>query len=288
MYKIAILGVENSHADAFLKFVKEGAYPDIEIVGIYSDEPEAVKKLNKEFGVAIMDNYDSLAGKVDGIMVTARHGDNHYKYAKPYIEYGIPMFIDKPTTCDDGDVIEFMRTVKEKGILLCGGSTCTSVKETKELAGIVKDEKIGKLRGGSIACPVFSDSPYGGFYFYAQHLVEIMTTVFGYDVKTISAKRTDDAVLFTANYGNYSVQGAFQEKTGYYTISAYGADSAESRCFTVCQDDFRAEMNDMLNILKGGKMTKSYEQLAIPVFIMNTVLRAVESGAEEKMPEYKI
>ena len=62
MYKIAILGVENSHADSFLKFVKEGYYPDIEIVGIYSDEPEAVKRLNEQFGVAIMDNYDSLAG----------------------------------------------------------------------------------------------------------------------------------------------------------------------------------------------------------------------------------
>lgn len=288
MYKIAILGVENSHADAFLKFVKEGHYPDIEIVGIYSDEPEAVKKLNEEFGVAIMDNYDSLAGKVDGIMVTARHGDNHYKYAKPYIKYGIPMFIDKPTTCSDEEAVEFMNIVKEKGILLCGGSTCTSVKETKELAAAVKENKLGILRGGSIACPVFSDSPYGGFYFYAQHLVEIMTTVFGYDVKTVSARRTSNAVLFTANYDSYSVQGAFQEKTGYYNVSVYGADNAESRCFTVVQDDFRVEMDDMLNILNGGKMRKSYEQLAAPVFIMNTVLRAVESGKEEKIPEYKI
>ena len=115
-----------------------------------------------------------------------------------------------------------------------------------------------------------------------------MATVFGYDVKTVSARRTSNAVLFTANYENYSVQGAFQEKTGYYNVSVYGSDNAESRCFTVVGDDFRVEMDDMLNILNGGKMRKSYEQLAAPVFIMNTVLRAVESGKEEKVPEYKI
>ena len=46
--KIAILGVENSHADAFGKLVKEDPkYRDIEIVGIYSDDEEAVKRAVK-------------------------------------------------------------------------------------------------------------------------------------------------------------------------------------------------------------------------------------------------
>ena len=46
MYRIAILGCENSHANKFLNYViKESLYPDIEIAGVWSDEPEAVKKL---------------------------------------------------------------------------------------------------------------------------------------------------------------------------------------------------------------------------------------------------
>ena len=31
MYKIAILGCENSHANAFLKLINEGKYPEIEV-----------------------------------------------------------------------------------------------------------------------------------------------------------------------------------------------------------------------------------------------------------------
>ena len=134
MFKIAILGCENSHANNFLKLISEGAYPDITVVGIYSCEPEAVQKLNAQFGVPIMENYDDLVGQVDGIMITARHGDNHYKYAKPYLDSGIPMFIDKPITCSEEEAVAFMREAKAKGVRLCGGSTCAALKETIELA----------------------------------------------------------------------------------------------------------------------------------------------------------
>ena len=97
MFKVAILGCENSHANSFLKTVLEQKVcDDIAFVGVYSDDMEAAQKLHDQFGVAVAQSYDEFVGKVDAIVITARHGDNHYKYAKPYIPSGIPMFIDKP------------------------------------------------------------------------------------------------------------------------------------------------------------------------------------------------
>ena len=94
MFKVAILGCENSHADAFLNLIYNTEdYRDVEVVGVYSNEPEAVKKLNEQFGTPIMADFADAVGQVDGVMITARHGDNHYKYAKPYMDAGIPMFI---------------------------------------------------------------------------------------------------------------------------------------------------------------------------------------------------
>ena len=93
--KIAILGVENSHADAFGQLVKENPkYSDIEIVGIYSDDEEATKRIiDAGYATYAAKSPDEFVGKVDGVLVTARHGNNHYKYARPYIASGIPMFI---------------------------------------------------------------------------------------------------------------------------------------------------------------------------------------------------
>ena len=114
MYKVAILGCENSHANNFLKAViQDKLVTDVEFVGVYSYDPEAAAKLNAEFGVPVADSYDAFVGKVDGIIITARHGDNHYKYAKPYLDSGIPMFIDKPITCTEEDAAAFMKDLKE-------------------------------------------------------------------------------------------------------------------------------------------------------------------------------
>ena len=84
MKKIAILGCENSHANSFLDFILNNEkYKDIEVVGVYSNEPEASKKLNEKFGVNILENYTDAVGKIDGLIITARHGDLHYEYSKP-------------------------------------------------------------------------------------------------------------------------------------------------------------------------------------------------------------
>lgn len=290
MYKIAILGCENSHAKNFLDLIAAGAYPEIEVVGVYSNEPEAAAKLHDRFGVAILDRYDALAGKgiLDGIMITARHGDNHYKYARPYLDDGIPMFIDKPITATEADALLFMREARDRGIRLCGGSTCAALPETLSLRDAAKNEAYGRVRGGSLACPIQLSSPYGGFTFYAQHLIEIMTTVFGADVRAISATKRDDSLLFTAHYADFDVTGTYLEKSGYYHVSLYGEKGADSKTLNFTPDAFRHEMDDMYALLCGKPMQKSYESFITPVFLMNTVLRAVESGRPEPVPEIRI
>ena len=124
MFRIAILGVENSHANSFLNYVvKDKLYPDIEVVGVWSDEPEALQKIVDDYGVPAMSAPDELVGKIDGLVVTSRRGSYHYKMAKPYISSGIPMFIDKPITSDPAEAVEFMKELKAAGVRATGGSS---------------------------------------------------------------------------------------------------------------------------------------------------------------------
>ena len=46
MKKIVILGCENSHANSFLDFIRdEKKYSDVQVIGVYSDEKEAMEKV---------------------------------------------------------------------------------------------------------------------------------------------------------------------------------------------------------------------------------------------------
>jgi predicted dehydrogenase len=109
MKRIAFLGCENSHADAFIKFIQANpeAFSDVEIVGVYSDDITKSQKLNEKYGVPVLADYADAVGALDGVVITARRGDYHYKYAKPYMESGIPMFIDKPITFSEEEAVEF-------------------------------------------------------------------------------------------------------------------------------------------------------------------------------------
>lgn len=274
MYKIVILGCENSHANNFLRLIAEGHYPEIEVIGIYSNEPEAGLKLHDRFGTPIMADFADAVGKVDGVMITARHGDNHYKYAKPYMDAGIPMFIDKPITCSEEEAVAFMREARDRGIRLCGGSTCAALAETLTLAEVVRTEALGKVRGGAVVSPFQPNSPYGGFTFYAQHLIEIMTTIFGEGVQDVLAARREGALTFTARYENFSVQATYLEGVGYYSASVYGAKAVQNEILKFTPESFTHEMNDMLDLLHGEPMKKSYESFIYPVFVMNALMRA--------------
>ncbi|MBO5973503.1 MAG: Gfo/Idh/MocA family oxidoreductase [Clostridia bacterium] len=287
MYKIAILGCENSHANPFLELIRQGEYPDIEVAGIYSNEPEAAKKLHDTYGVPILGHYADMVGKVDGIMITARHGDNHYKYAKPYMDDGIPMFIDKPITCTERDAEEFMDEAERKGVRLCGGSTCAGYPNTVKLAATVRDKAVGEIRGGALVCPFYFDSPYGGFYFYAQHLVEIMTTIFGVEAERVFACRGTDELTFVAQYDGFSVTGKYLEGGKYYSASVYGSESMMCEELTGYGDSFKNEMNDMLSLLRGEGMKKSRKDFVKPVYIMNAILRSLDSGKWETVGSYE-
>ena len=47
----------------------------------------------------------------------------------------------------------------------------------------------GNILGGHVTAPVSMENPYGGFWFYTQHLVAMVTTVFGPKIKSVRAFR---------------------------------------------------------------------------------------------------
>ena len=289
MKRIAILGCENSHANNFLKAIRENeAYSDYEVVGIYSDEKEAVEKLNAEYGAPIMSSFDEAVGKIDGLIITARHGANHYKYAKPYIASGIPMFIDKPITVDCEEAIKFMRELREAGIKISGGSSLSQADEIIELRKSVLEEKDGPTVGGIIRAPLQSDSVYGGFYFYAQHLVEMVSSVFGRYPRSVKAYTVENQKTVVFRYEKYDIVGMFVEHSYKYFAVRFAQDGSEGGVVAGSPNWFKREFADFDSIVSGGEQQISYDDFIAPVFVMRAIELSLESGEEVKVEEYKV
>ncbi len=282
MKKIAILGCENSHATHFIKFIKEKEeFSDIEVVGVYSDERESSEKLKNDFGVPVMDNYTDAVGKIDGLIITARHGDNHYKYAKPYIDSGIPMFIDKPITVSESDVTEFMKALKEKGVRVSGGSSLKQDVYVQKLKQEAENCEGGKTLGGYVRAPLSMNNAYGGFYFYAQHLVEMVCEIFGRFPISVTAKKNGGQIHVLFRYEDYDCVGLFCNDNYLYYVSRMSENGTSSYEISNSHDWYYPEFSEFYGLLNGGEQSASYESFASPVFVINAIERSLISGKEE-------
>ncbi len=288
MKKIAILGCENSHANNFLKYnIKEGMFADeIEFVGVFSEDESAAQKLNEEFGVPVMKSYDELAGKVDAIMVTARHGKNHYKYAKPYIEKNTVMFIDKPITTSEADAIEFMKVAKENSIKLTGGSSCVHADLVRSLAKKRMDGELGRVLGGYLRAPVNMQNDYGNFWFYSQHLTQVMCEVFGYYPKSVQAFVKLPTVTVVVRYDDFDVTLSFEEAVdGYFVYVNTDDDIVGGRY--MLDVVFSREFEEFRGLLNGDEQRQSYSEFIAPVFVIDAINRSLESGKEEPVHAFE-
>lgn len=283
--KIAILGTENSHALAFARLIKEKAkYRDVEITGVYGYDAAANQKLLNERLVSyVAQDPHEFLGKVDGIVVVARHGDHHHEYALPYVKAGIPAFIDKPFTVDLEKAQELLDAAKENGALICGGS---SLKFADEFLPLKRYAEKNTVVGGYVAAPINMVNDYAGFYFYSQHLIEILFTVFGKEIKTVYASCPDESknrVSVIVGYDTFDVTIQFVDCYHYAAgvICKEGVQTAVASDIAYC---YEKELDEYFHMVKEQKMEQDYAEYKKPVTLLHCIQ---ESYQQKKVVEVK-
>ena len=291
MKKIVILGCENSHADTFLGFIKnDPKFADLEVLGVYSDEEAAAKKLAEKYGVKIMNSFDEAVGKVDGVVVTARHGDNHYKYAAPYIKSGVPMFIDKPISVSEADALRLVRECKAAGVKLAGGSTCVHDEFVQKLKREREENFNGKTLSGFVRCPVNLKNNYGDFFFYSEHLVGILSTIFGFYPESVKAYENDGAITVVFRYKDYDVTGLYVDKNNLYYAMRVAENGVHGEELSITENNpcFKIEFSEFYGLLNGKEQRRSYEDFIAPVFVLNAIKKSLDAGEEIRVEKFEI
>src|SRR6476661_3554281 len=116
MIKLGMLDFDTSHSVEFTKRLNhkgtardqwvEGAAVVIGCAGESKMSPERIPGFKSEMeklGVPLVDKPTDMIGKVDGMLIESLEGAAHFHRARPFLEAGIPCFIDKPFTCGSAD-----------------------------------------------------------------------------------------------------------------------------------------------------------------------------------------
>ena len=129
------------------------------------------------------------------------------------------------------------------------------------------------------------DSPYGGFYFYAQHLVQIMMEIFGNYPDSVIATNNGKHIDCIVKYEDKNIHLNFADNVWNY----YAGISCEEKVMGDMFESttFAAEFEDFYALISEGKQAQSYVDFFAPVYIMNAIERALNSGREEKINRNK-
>ena len=227
-----------------------------------------------------------MVGLVDAVMITARDGKYHLPFARPFLEAGIPMFIDKPFSVDEQEAIDFVREAKRRGVPLVGGSILKCAYDAKLLKNEA-DKRRGEIKGGTVTAPVKMESEHSGFFFYSSHLAELSLMIFGQEPLAVTAHRRGESVIALVDYEGFSVTNSF---TGGFT--KYGAQVFSTKGLYERQIDLAYSSEELARqfatMLRTGKMAQSYRDLIYPVVYLNAVKRSYESGTTVTFPKIEI
>ena len=117
MVRIGFVGLDTSHVVEFARRFDhvgieeaqwvEGAEVVAGFPGISNIvEPEAIAEYTQQVadcGVEVVNAPEDLIGSIDAVMIEYQAGNVHLPAAQPFLEAGLPTFVDKPFTCSIAD-----------------------------------------------------------------------------------------------------------------------------------------------------------------------------------------
>jgi predicted dehydrogenase len=294
MYRIGIIGTENSHALAFSKIINAPdpetgklRYPDVRVVGVYGPDEESTKRIMDEVGVDfIAKDPGEFHGKVDAMCVTCRKGSLHYKYALPFVEKGLPVFVDKPFTSDVAEGELLIAAAKKSGSKLCGGSSARLVQDVVMLKNIVKRLIAkGEFISASLNYAADPASEYDGFYFYSPHLTEIALEIFGKEVKSLLTVEKNGSRISIWRYPGFDLSLNYTKGTHESAALIFAQNTNIFREIDVGHHvdislAYELEVEHLVHLIRTGEMPSSYEDLLLPVKMISAVEESVKTGKE--------
>ncbi|XOV91764.1 MAG: Gfo/Idh/MocA family protein [Bacteroidota bacterium] len=287
--KIGIIGAENSHTRGFGKmFNIDKKFPGVEVKYVWGETEAFAKDAMEKGGIPNMVKDPSeMMGKIDALIVDHRHGKYHLNAARPFVEAGIPSFIDKPFCYTLEEGVEFLKMAKKVGTPVTSFSSIAQNEETFDVIEQLKE--LGDINQVIRSGRVDINSEYGGVFFYGPHTVQPLLYMFGNEVekvRIINNGANSGADLVFAN-GMLASLVFTTKHYGWQTFVETDEGIIELKSRVKAADPARNYV-DMVEMFKTGKEPRSYESILSGVAVLEALDRSASSGQWERVSPFSL
>jgi predicted dehydrogenase len=237
MIRLGIVDFDTSHVVEFTKRLNhvdiaedqwvEGAKIVAGVPGASQIAPATITKntpVLKKYGVTLYDDPAELFGKVDAVMIEAVDGSVHRARAMPFLEKGLPTYVDKPFACSLDDARAMVQTAETKHVPLMSSSSLRYAPEVVASKG--GKGKQGEIVGVTTYGPAPTHPRNPGLFHYGIHPTEILYTLMGPGCTRLTCVSTAGADVVTGAWSDGrlgSVRGNRAGASGNYGFTVFGS-----------------------------------------------------------------
>ena len=288
--RVGIIGLDTSHVIAFTKAMNDpkaapevancrvvAAYPkgSPDIESSVSRVPKYTEDIQK-LGVKIVDSIEDLVKQVDAVLLESNDGRPHLAQARPVIQAGKPLFIDKPIAGSLKDAITIFREAKKAGVPVFSSSSLRYGRNTQA----ARAGSLGKISHCETHSPASIEKTHPDLFWYGIHGVESLFTVMGTGCESVTRTSKDGKIVVTGKWKGGRT-GIFREGKG-YGGKAKG-DKGEGPVGSY--DGYRPLVVEIVTFFRTGKPPVSAEETLEIYAFMEAADESKRQGGAEVMLE---
>ena len=234
--------------------VEDVRIPGARVTHLWTDDPaDAPKVAAASLIPNVVSKPEDVIGHVDAAIISTDDGDDHIRRVKPFIEAGLPVFVDKPMATNIADLRQFVQWHKAGAVIL----STSGMRYAPEMR--LSDEQraqLGDLRWiTSFTCKTWER--------YGIHALEAVEPLLGPDFLTVQALSDagGDVMHLTHRSGVRVTIGALHDAYGSFgAVHLYGTQGQLPLRLTDTYNAFRGQLVAFIDMLQTGTRPLPFDE----------------------------
>jgi len=238
------------------------------VTHVWTQDKKISESIAKTAGIKnISDRLEDMVGKVDAVLLLRDDPENHVGMAKPFLDAGVPLFIDKPLAINHQDLAYFSQE-NAKGKLIMSSSSMRYANECRSAKTEIAS--LGKLE-------LVVGTGKKDWIKYAVHILEAIVAILD-DPKPVSVKNVGkpqkDVVYIEYENGIQVVLNIFMDIAPTFQVSLFGQKGWKLIEIRNSYSMFRDNIIEFIRSVQEGRSRLYFEKT---VNIIRTIIAGKES-----------
>lgn len=246
--------------------------PGARVTHIWTDDPaDAPKVAAASLIEHVVSQPEDVIDHVDAVVIATDDGNDHVRRARPFIEAGLPIFIDKPMATNIADLRQFTQWHREGKVML----STSGMRYAPEMnLNEAQRTQLGDLRWiTSFTCKTWER--------YGIHALEAVEPLLGPGFLTVQALSDagGDVMCLTHRCGVRVTIGVIHDAYGSFgAVHLYGTKGDLPLKLTDTYHAFRGQLVAFIDMLRTGTRPLPFEETVELMAVIIAGIRSREQG----------